>query len=156
MLCVSERCVSEWCVLCVSERCVLCVSELCVSERCVLCAGKYTSLCDVWSYGILMWEIFSSGQQPYPGMTNAQAREKIEDGTYRWMWSLSGWMWSLSGWMWSLSGWMCVCLCVCMRVCVGKGGGEKGDMFMFMFVLYYCLRVTPTFSFWDKEFLDLT
>lgn len=21
--------------------------------------GKYTSLCDVWSYGILMWEIFT-------------------------------------------------------------------------------------------------
>ncbi|XP_070209701.1 tyrosine-protein kinase Fer-like, partial [Littorina saxatilis] len=42
--------------------------------------GKYTSLCDVWSYGILMWEIFSAGQQPYSGMTNAQAREKIEDG----------------------------------------------------------------------------
>ena len=29
-----------------------------------------------------MWEIFSNGQQPYPGMTNAQAREKIEDGMY--------------------------------------------------------------------------
>ena len=49
---------------------------------CLMCAGKYTSLCDVWSYGILMWEIFSNGQQPYPGMTNAQAREKIEDGMY--------------------------------------------------------------------------
>ncbi|PVD36421.1 hypothetical protein C0Q70_03404 [Pomacea canaliculata] len=44
--------------------------------------GKYTSLCDVWSYGILMWEIFSAGQQPYTGWTNAQAREKI-DGGYR-------------------------------------------------------------------------
>lgn len=43
-------------------------------------AGKYTSLCDVWSYGILMWEIFSAGQQPYTGWTNAQAREKIDGG----------------------------------------------------------------------------
>ncbi|XP_076438869.1 LOW QUALITY PROTEIN: tyrosine-protein kinase Fer-like [Babylonia areolata] len=42
--------------------------------------GKYTSLCDVWSYGILMWEIFSGGQQPYTGMTNAQARQNVEDG----------------------------------------------------------------------------
>ncbi|XP_013407368.1 tyrosine-protein kinase Fer [Lingula anatina] len=42
--------------------------------------GKYTSLCDVWSYGVLMWEIFSGGQQPYPGLTNQQARERVDAG----------------------------------------------------------------------------
>lgn len=42
--------------------------------------GKYTTACDVWSYGILMWEIFSNGQTPYPGWTNAIARESIEQG----------------------------------------------------------------------------
>ncbi|XP_078037959.1 tyrosine-protein kinase Fer isoform X4 [Augochlora pura] len=42
--------------------------------------GKYTSLCDVWSYGVLMWEIFSKGGNPYSGMSNAQAREKIDAG----------------------------------------------------------------------------
>ncbi|XP_073816981.1 tyrosine-protein kinase Fer isoform X2 [Musca autumnalis] len=42
--------------------------------------GKYTSLCDVWSYGILMWEIFSKGDTPYSGMTNTKAREKIDAG----------------------------------------------------------------------------
>lgn len=42
--------------------------------------GKYTSLCDVWSYGILIWEIFSKGGTPYNGLTNAQAREKIDAG----------------------------------------------------------------------------
>ncbi|XP_031845294.1 tyrosine-protein kinase Fer isoform X5 [Nomia melanderi] len=42
--------------------------------------GKYTSLCDVWSYGVLMWEIFSKGGNPYSGMSNAQAREKIDTG----------------------------------------------------------------------------
>lgn len=42
--------------------------------------GKYTSLCDVWSYGILMWEIFSKGGNPYSGMSNSQAREKIDAG----------------------------------------------------------------------------
>ena len=57
----------------------VCVYE-CVHMCVCVFAGKYTSLCDVWSYGILMWEIFSAGQQPYPGMTNAQARERIEDG----------------------------------------------------------------------------
>lgn len=42
--------------------------------------GKYTSLCDVWSYGILMWEIFSKGDTPYAGMSNARAREHIDSG----------------------------------------------------------------------------
>ncbi|XP_041355891.1 tyrosine-protein kinase Fer-like [Gigantopelta aegis] len=42
--------------------------------------GRYTTMCDVWSYGILMWEIFSYGTTPYPGWPNAQAREKIEEG----------------------------------------------------------------------------
>lgn len=42
--------------------------------------GKYTSLCDVWSYGILMWEIFARGSTPYPGMNNSQAREQIDAG----------------------------------------------------------------------------
>ena len=37
-----------------------------------------------------------------------------------------------------------------------EGEGEKGDIFMFMFVVYCCLRVVPTFSFWNKELLDLT
>ncbi|XP_029657367.2 tyrosine-protein kinase Fer-like isoform X4 [Octopus sinensis] len=42
--------------------------------------GKYTSLCDVWSFGILMWEVFSSGLTPYQGMSNAQAKERIDAG----------------------------------------------------------------------------
>ncbi|KAK9688404.1 Protein tyrosine and serine/threonine kinase, partial [Popillia japonica] len=42
--------------------------------------GKYTSLCDVWSYGILCWEIFSRGGTPYSGMSNSKAREKIDAG----------------------------------------------------------------------------
>ncbi|XP_021957925.1 tyrosine-protein kinase Fer [Folsomia candida] len=40
--------------------------------------GKYTALSDVWSYGILAWEVFSRGQTPYAGMSNSKAREMIE------------------------------------------------------------------------------
>ncbi|XP_021919830.1 tyrosine-protein kinase Fer isoform X3 [Zootermopsis nevadensis] len=42
--------------------------------------GKYTSLCDVWSYGVLAWEIFSHGGTPYSGLSNSKAREKIDTG----------------------------------------------------------------------------
>lgn len=44
--------------------------------------GKYTSLCDVWSYGVLIWEIFSKGDTPYAGMSNSRARERIDNGWF--------------------------------------------------------------------------
>ena len=47
---------------------------------CAMFSGKYTSACDVWSFGVLMWEVFSLGESPYPGMTNAQARETVDKG----------------------------------------------------------------------------
>ena len=33
---------------------------------------KFTSASDVWSFGITLWEMFTSGQQPWEGMTGLQ------------------------------------------------------------------------------------
>jgi len=40
----------------------------------------YTSKSDVWSFGILLWEIFSLGNVPYPGWNNKRTREMVESG----------------------------------------------------------------------------
>ncbi|VDM64019.1 unnamed protein product [Angiostrongylus costaricensis] len=36
----------------------------------VISTRIYTAKCDVYSYGILLWEIFNNGEQPFKGMSN--------------------------------------------------------------------------------------
>lgn len=43
----------------------------------------YSLATDVWAFAVLMWEIFSKGMQPYPGMTNAQVRDLVVTTTER-------------------------------------------------------------------------
>ncbi|XP_076462221.1 tyrosine-protein kinase fyna-like [Babylonia areolata] len=42
--------------------------------------GKFTIKSDVWSYGILLQEIMTKGQIPYPGMNNREVLEQVERG----------------------------------------------------------------------------
>ncbi|TKR95197.1 hypothetical protein L596_009396 [Steinernema carpocapsae] len=40
----------------------------------------YSQKTDVWSFGILVFEIFSNGDDPYSGMTNSEVKEKVLTG----------------------------------------------------------------------------
>ena len=42
--------------------------------------GRFTVKSDVWSFGILLYEISTHGDTPYPEMTNAQVTEKVQAG----------------------------------------------------------------------------
>lgn len=42
--------------------------------------GKFTNKSDVWSFGVLLYEIVTKGGAPYPGMSNREVIEHVERG----------------------------------------------------------------------------
>lgn len=45
--------------------------------------GKFTALSDLWSFGIVLWEIFSLGKMPYDEYENAEVVEQVCENDYR-------------------------------------------------------------------------
>ncbi|CAH8565853.1 unnamed protein product [Dicrocoelium dendriticum] len=42
--------------------------------------SRFTQKSDIWSFGIFLWELFTLGQVPYPGLSNAEIHDWLEAG----------------------------------------------------------------------------
>ena len=42
--------------------------------------NRFSIKSDVWSFGVVMSEVFTKGAMPYPGMNNRQVLEQVERG----------------------------------------------------------------------------
>ncbi|XP_013384581.1 proto-oncogene tyrosine-protein kinase ROS [Lingula anatina] len=42
--------------------------------------GVFTTQSDVWAYGVLVWEVLTLGQQPYPARTNLEVLQFVRGG----------------------------------------------------------------------------
>ncbi|XP_076087536.1 uncharacterized protein LOC143057950 [Mytilus galloprovincialis] len=51
-----------------------------VAPECMKSTQHANELSDVWSFGIVMWEIFSLGETPYPGLQSREVPGKIKIG----------------------------------------------------------------------------
>ena len=40
----------------------------------------YSTKSDVWSFGVLMWEIVTLGANPYQGLHSSEVMKKVRDG----------------------------------------------------------------------------
>ena len=42
--------------------------------------GKFTVKSDVWSFGVLVWEVYTYGHQPFSGLSNHEVIDKVKGG----------------------------------------------------------------------------
>jgi len=42
--------------------------------------GVFTSQSDVWAFGVLLWEVITMGQQPYPARNNIEVLHYVRGG----------------------------------------------------------------------------
>lgn len=45
--------------------------------------SRFSTKSDVWSFGILLVELFTKGQKPYPALSNAQTLKQVTEEGYR-------------------------------------------------------------------------
>lgn len=50
------------------------------APECLISMKDASSKSDVWSFGIVLWEIFSLGDSPYPGLRSREVKERVNDG----------------------------------------------------------------------------
>ena len=53
------------------------------APECLAAGGRFTAASDVWSFGLLVVEVFTDGGQPYPGMTVQEVLRRVGVEGYR-------------------------------------------------------------------------
>ncbi|KAK6013867.1 hypothetical protein OSTOST_20793, partial [Ostertagia ostertagi] len=49
----------------------------------VILTRIFTAKCDVYSYGVLVWEIFNNAEPPFDGIDEEKLKAKISDPSFR-------------------------------------------------------------------------